>query len=135
MKTTKRIIAGVLSLTLVLGSFALPSAENGITLFDTAIAADAETYGDFEYAILDDGTVEITGYTGQGGDVTVPIIINERNVTRIGYRAVRLKKRSRRKSPTGRTGSSSFLLQSFTALRTLRFIRSKGLKINLTTGL
>ena len=84
MKTTKRIIAGVLSVTLMCGSLALPAAESGITLFDTAITADAETYGDYEYVILDDGTIEISKYIGEGGKVIIPAKINGKKVTKIG---------------------------------------------------
>ncbi len=47
----------------------------------------AETYEDFSYNDLDDGTVEITGYTGKTGYVTIPDKINGKKVTRIGKRA------------------------------------------------
>ena len=30
-----------------------------------AVCAGAEAYGNFEYGVLDDGTVEITGYKGR----------------------------------------------------------------------
>ena len=47
----------------------------------------AETYGDFSYGGLSDGTVEITGYTGKAGYVRIPDKINGKSVTRIGNRA------------------------------------------------
>lgn len=49
-----------------------------------AVCAGAETYGDYVYAVLDDGTIEITGYNGTDTDVTVPSAINGKTVTSIG---------------------------------------------------
>ena len=51
---------------------------------------DAEEYlisGDFEYAVLEDGTAEITGYLGSGNTVTVPGTVDGLSVTSIGSRA------------------------------------------------
>ena len=49
-----------------------------------AVCARAEAYGNFEYGVLDDGTVEITGYKGSEQKVDVPEKINKKSVTRIG---------------------------------------------------
>ena len=49
-----------------------------------AVCAGAETYGDFEYSVLDDGTVEITGYSGSAEKVDIPEMIDGRSVTSIG---------------------------------------------------
>ena len=49
-----------------------------------AVCAGAEAYGSFEYGVLDDGTVEITGYKGSEQKVDVPEKINKKSVTRIG---------------------------------------------------
>ena len=49
-----------------------------------AVCAGAEAYGNFEYGVLDDGTVEITGYKGSEQKVDVPEKINKTSVTRIG---------------------------------------------------
>lgn len=42
----------------------------------TGAVADEErktfTSGDYEYALLDDGTVEITGYNGKAEKLTIP---------------------------------------------------------------
>ncbi len=56
------------------------------------VCAGAETYGDFEYGVLDDGTVEITDYhrtTNDGStiNVEIPDKINGRIVTGIGDEA------------------------------------------------
>ncbi len=52
--------------------------------------ASAETYGDFQYSI-DGSNATITGYTGPGGDITIPATIddgvNNYTVTRIGFLA------------------------------------------------
>ena len=52
-----------------------------------AVCAGAETYGNFEYSVRDDGTVEITGYSGSVEKVDIPEKIDGKSVTRIGDRA------------------------------------------------
>ena len=49
-----------------------------------AVCAGAETYGDFEYSVLDDGMVEITDYNGRAEKVDIPEKINGKSVTSIG---------------------------------------------------
>ena len=55
-----------------------------------AVCAGAEIYGDFEYSVLDDGTVEITDYNGSAKTVDIPAEINGKSVTNIGRRAFEL---------------------------------------------
>lgn len=48
------------------------------------ISVNAEedlSYGDFEYSLLDDGTVSISKYTGSDKNVIIPSVINKRKVT------------------------------------------------------
>ena len=52
-----------------------------------AVCAGAETYGDFEYRVLDDGTVEITDYNGSAEKVDIPEAIDGKSVTGIGDEA------------------------------------------------
>ena len=56
-----------------------------------AVAEDEEretfTSGDYEYALLDDGTVEITGYNGKAEKLTIPNMLNGKKVTSIDNRA------------------------------------------------
>ena len=52
-----------------------------------AVCAGAETYGDYEYYVRDDGTVEITDYNGSAEKVDIPAEINGKSVTRIGDEA------------------------------------------------
>ena len=47
--------------------------------------SQAEISGDYEYTDNSDGTCTITGYTGLGGDVTIPETLNGLTVTDIGY--------------------------------------------------
>ena len=49
-----------------------------------AVCAGADTYGDFNYSVLDDGTVEITKYIGSAEKVDIPEKINGKSVTSIG---------------------------------------------------
>ena len=52
-----------------------------------AVCTGAETYGDFEYRLQDDGTVEITDYTGSAKKVDIPEKIDGKSVTSIGVLA------------------------------------------------
>ncbi len=49
-----------------------------------AVCAGAETYGDYEYSVRDDGTVEITDYNGSAEKVDIPEKIDGKSVTSIG---------------------------------------------------
>ena len=81
----KKILATALAFALTLGTFALPAVESGVCLADKlAVSASAETYGDYEYEILDDGTVEISKYKGSDSTVTIPKNIDENEVASIG---------------------------------------------------
>ncbi|WP_298484745.1 leucine-rich repeat protein [uncultured Ruminococcus sp.] len=88
----KKLLATVLALTLTFGTFALPSAEGGLTLSDFSITASAEEsddygyiYGDFRYDYDDDdGNLCIRAYVGNATDIVVPSSINGKSVTVIG---------------------------------------------------
>lgn len=54
---------------------------SGIKVF--ALTTNAE----YEYEVLEDGTVEITGYSGEDTDIIIPSEIGEVSVTSIGYEA------------------------------------------------
>ena len=69
MSKIKKLILGLVTLT--------------ITAVLCAVCACAETYGDYEYAVLEDGTVEITDYTGSATELTIPAEINGKKVTGI----------------------------------------------------
>ena len=48
---------------------------------------DIGTYEEFTFEVLEDGTLFITGYTGEGGNVEIPAVIDEKAVTAIGSMA------------------------------------------------
>ena len=78
------ITAAVMAFTVVgtpLGDI-LPEVKANV-----ATVAGAETYGDFWYDILDDGTVEITDYSGSEENVDIPAEIDGKSVTSIGDNA------------------------------------------------
>ena len=52
-----------------------------------AVCAGAETYGNYKYSVLDDGTVKITDYTGSATTLSIPAKINGKRVTSIGRMA------------------------------------------------
>ena len=79
---SKKIISGLLALTFVFGGTAIPNAVVGNAVI-SASAADALTYGDYEYTI-NNGTAEITKYTGTDEVVEIPGEINGVAVTSIG---------------------------------------------------
>lgn len=51
------------------------------------VGVQAEEYGDYEYTVLDDGTVEISGYNGSDTEITIPSVIDGKKVTSIGKHA------------------------------------------------
>lgn len=52
-------------------------------------SANAETSGEYEYSVLADGSVMITGYNGSESELVVPETIDSKKVTIIGDRAFR----------------------------------------------
>ena len=67
---------------------ALSAILSIVMLFSLAVGIDfsayAETSGDYEYEILDDGTVEINKYNGTASSVSVPSTVDGKKVTKIG---------------------------------------------------
>lgn len=84
MCLTKKLLAGAMALTLGLSSFSLPTQLSEWILTNNSISASAETSGDYEYEFLDDGTVEITAYTGSATELTIPSTIAGKKVASIG---------------------------------------------------
>ena len=74
----KKSLSVCLVLILVLTAFPLVS-----------IPSFAETSGDWDYSVRGDGTVEITGYTGNSTALVIPSEIDGKAVTSIGYEAFR----------------------------------------------
>lgn len=55
-----------------------------LTLLLCAAAEDEYTCGDYRYILLDDGTAEITRYTGNDANLTIPNHLDGYSVTAIG---------------------------------------------------
>lgn len=73
MKKAKRLISVLLSVVMLF------SITAGVDL-----SAYADTSGDYKYTVLEDGTAEITGYLGSGGNITIPSEIDGYTITSIG---------------------------------------------------
>ncbi|MBR1751897.1 MAG: leucine-rich repeat protein [Ruminococcus sp.] len=77
----RQLISSLLALSMVFGAAAyLP--EGGTA--QSEITAKADIYGEYEYTVLKDGTVEINKYNGTDTDVTIPSTIGGKRVTSIG---------------------------------------------------
>ena len=85
MNFSKKLIAGVTSAFLMLGTAVAPIGESG-AFGSVLLTSNAETYSDYEYQVLDDGTVEITDYHGEYFDepIVIPATIDGKKVTSIG---------------------------------------------------
>ena len=83
----KKTISAALALSLVLGGGAL--LPEGVIGADSAIVAQAETYGDYEYYEIyeDESSVYIEKYNGNEATVNVPSSINGKTVKKIEARA------------------------------------------------
>lgn len=81
----KKTIACIAAAALVLaGAQALPC---GVEWSGTTMIAQALSEKGFEYTLLDDGTAEISGYTGKEASLTIPETLGGKKVTSIGVNA------------------------------------------------
>ena len=84
----RRFVAGLVAAVMALAVLGTPLGD--ILPFvreSVATTAGAESYGDYSYKVLDDGTVEITGYSGSEEKVDIPAEIDGKRVTSIGWYA------------------------------------------------
>lgn len=51
------------------------------------LTGETAVSGDYTYAVLENGTVEVTGYTGQEKNITIPSVIDEKTVVSVGEEA------------------------------------------------
>ena len=82
MSLKKRILSCACALALTAGFAA--SLPQGFDRLGVSLDVCAETYGDFEYTVLNDGTVEISKYNGTDANVVIPSKIGGKKVTSIG---------------------------------------------------
>ena len=86
MKKSKKITALILAAMLAVSS----SAAMAVTVSaeeNTAVAyssSDTKSWGDYDYQVLDDGTVEIMHYKGSDNNLVIPSEIDGKKVTSIG---------------------------------------------------
>ena len=78
MKKGRRVLAVVVALCMVLGVVVCPPDVKRVR---------AEVSGDYQYRVLDDGSVEITGYVGSDTKLEIPREIDGKLVKHIGDRA------------------------------------------------
>lgn len=83
-KHAKQALAVVFTLALMLSLVVLPAAALESTVVSSG---EALVFGDYKYIILDDDTVEITGYTGSDTELIIPSEIDGKAVTSIGEAA------------------------------------------------
>lgn len=85
----KKILSAVLALTLVFGSAAVLGEGYFAESSDISASAASEekVSGDYKYKILDDGTAQITDYTGKAATLTIPSTLGGKTVTSIGSTA------------------------------------------------
>ena len=72
----KKILAGALAAVVAVGSLSVAAFAEEESLVS----------GDYQYEVLEDGTVSITKYLGEGGNVEIPGTIDGKTVTAIGSR-------------------------------------------------
>ena len=73
------LLLWMMILCLTLSPFAAAQAEGS--------TRETRASGDFQYVVLEDGTAEITGYTGSETDIVIPDMVDHCRVTAIGDRA------------------------------------------------
>ena len=76
MTKAKKVVSLLLSLLMII-----------TTVSVTAIGSFAETSGDYEYSVLNDGTAAISGYTGNAKELAIPSEIDGYKVTCIDSKA------------------------------------------------
>ncbi len=111
----KRVLSGVLALTMVLGAAAAPVSESGLVT-KLAISASAETYRDYDYTVKADGTVRIDKYSGTADALEIPAKIDGKTVTEIAGEAF-----------SGGTFSSVAIPEGITSIGALAFARCSNL--------
>lgn len=74
----KRVLSLLLSILLIAGCCVVAGLPR------RTVQAETFTSGDYEYTLLEDGTAQITDYTGSDTDLTIPAQLDGHPVTEIG---------------------------------------------------
>lgn len=85
-KRLKRVFVGMLSTVALFGLINVHDAQCKAEKTIYAATMDKQVQsGDWRYEILEDGTIEIVGYTGEETQLVVPSQIDNYTVTRLGF--------------------------------------------------
>lgn len=88
MVTTKfKVMSYLLAITMVLSVFAILQITASAKAVDTNNSVSTKSSGNYNYEILEDGTAEITGYTGSQTNITISSTLGGYTVTSIGKHA------------------------------------------------
>ena len=82
MKKVKRLTAVILSALMMTSAFSvLPVSAAEVESNTSAVSSDENFIsGDYEYSLLDNGTVEISKYIGSDKEITIPDTIDGKKV-------------------------------------------------------
>ena len=85
-KTKKRTLSMVMAVAMLCGSATIMPPNTFGDSLSMTVSAAVTTYndGDYEYSILDNGTVEIVKYKGNGSVLSIKSNLGGKNVTKIG---------------------------------------------------
>ena len=84
----KRFKKGLALLLSVLMAFSVCSAAVVSTgALESSAVSSGDSFGDYQYTVLEDGTVEITDFNGSDTELVIPSEIEGMAVTSIGYEA------------------------------------------------
>lgn len=87
MKNTQKLLSLLLGAVLAFSVFAAVPVTAGAAEISVESSGESIVSGDYEYIVLDDGTAEITGYTGTDTELVIPSELDGYIVTSIGYGA------------------------------------------------
>lgn len=86
-KKLYQLMAVILTVSMMLSVFIVTSFTASAAETNSKDAGESYTSGDFEYTILDDGTAEITGYTGEATVLDIPSELDGYDIVKICSRA------------------------------------------------
>ena len=86
-KRFKKGLALLLSALVVFSVCSAAAVSVGAVESTAVSSGETLVFGDYNYTVLDNGTVEITKYNGSAAEIIIPSEIEGKSVTSIGYGA------------------------------------------------